>query len=95
VTLGWLRFMKEEAKDKILRYVNAVFGTDTDDVDAAINTLEDFFKSLGMPVRFSEAGIGNDSFGEIAVRLERERGAYGNIKPIDKDGTLEILNLCK
>jgi alcohol dehydrogenase YqhD (iron-dependent ADH family) len=95
VTLGWLRFMKEEAKDKILRYVNAVFGTDTDDADAAINTLEDFFKSLGMPVRFSDAGIGNDSFGEIAVRLERERGAYGNIKPIDKDGTLEILNLCK
>ncbi len=95
VTLGWLRFMKEEAKDKILRYIKAVFDVDTDDADVAINTLEAYFKSLGMPTRLSEANIGNDAFGEIAVRLERERGVYGSIKPIDKDGTLEILNLCK
>ncbi len=95
VTLGWLRFMKEEAKDKILRYIKAVFDVDTDDVDVAINTLEDYFKSLGMPVRFSQAEIGTESFEEIAVRLERERGVFGSIKPIDKDGTLEILNLCQ
>lgn len=95
VTLGWLRFMKKEAKAKILRYVKAVFDVDTDDVDLAIQTLEDFFLSIGMPVRFSQAEIGNESFGEIAVRLERERGVYGNIKPIDREGTLEILNLCK
>lgn len=95
VTLGWLRYMKEEAKERIFRFVKAVFDVDTNDVDLAIGVLEGFFLSLGMPVRLSEAGIGNDSFGEIAVRLERERGTYGSIKPIDKDGTLEILNLCK
>lgn len=94
VTLGWLRFMKEEAKDKILRYIRTVFDGDTDDVDTAIRTLEDYFVSLGMPVRFSQVNIGNESFGEIAVRLERENGVYGSIKPIDKNGTLEILNLC-
>jgi len=92
--LGWLRFMKEEAKDKILRYIKAVFDVDTDDVDVAIQTLEDYFVSLGMPVRFSQVEIGNESFGDIAVRLERENGVYGSIKPIDREGTLEILNLC-
>ena len=94
VTLGWLRYMKTEAKDKILRYIKAVFDVDTQDVDEAIGVLEQYFESLGMPVRFSQVNIGNESFGEIAVRLEREHGVYGSIKPIDRDGTLEILNLC-
>jgi alcohol dehydrogenase YqhD (iron-dependent ADH family) len=94
VTLGWLRFMKNEAKDKILRYIKAVFDVDTQDVDEAIGVLENYFVSLGMPVRFSQVDIGNESFGEIAVRLTREHGVYGSIKPIDQDGTLEILNLC-
>ena len=35
-------------------------------VEAAIGRLEDFYRSLGLPVRLSEAGIGGEKLREMA-----------------------------
>ena len=56
--------------------------------------LEGFFKSLGMPTRFSEVGIDDSRFEEIADRVDKLWGTYGQIKPFGKQETMDILRLC-
>jgi alcohol dehydrogenase YqhD (iron-dependent ADH family) len=52
---AWLKVMRDRASDRIIKLGQSLFNTS--DVDTTINSLENFFVSLGSPVRCQDAGI--------------------------------------
>ena len=48
-----------------------------------------------MPTRFSQLGIDDARFGEIAKRVCAQAGVYGNMVKLGEKETREILELCK
>ncbi len=63
---------------------------------AGISATEDFFASLGMPVRLSALDVGDDKFDEMAVKCTN----YGKrtlpcFKDLGKDDIVEIFKLAK
>lgn len=85
---GMMRVMREEKKEKLLRYAQKVWGiTEGEDdikIDTAIYATERFFNSLGVKTRLSEYGIGEDTIKEIVKRFTERNwkvGEFGNVTP--------------
>ena len=74
---GVMDIMRREKEAKLLQYGERVFGitegTVDERIDKAIACTEDYFKSVGMKIRLSEHGIGEDVVQTIVTRF-RERG---------------------
>ena len=68
---AWLRAMRERAGSRIERLGKELFGTSS--VDVTIQSLEDFFRSLGSPVRCQEAGIEPSVKNETLELMNRNR----------------------
>jgi len=63
-------------------------------VEAAIGRLEDFYRSLGLPVRLSEAGIGGEKLREMAEKTMLGGWTYqGNFMELGIDDIEKILKL--
>ena len=98
---GWFKYIYKKRPETFARFANRIFGIEIDPYDLegtalkGIAALERFFQSLGMPVRLSEADIGEDRFEEIAERCYARFGKYGQIQKFGKRDTVNILNLCK
>ena len=61
-----------------------------------IERLENYFKELGMPTRFSDLGIGTDQFELMANKYSNNgQNAITTIITVDKAKALEIFNLAK
>lgn len=80
---GLWKALKEEKKNKLLRYAERVWkiteGKEEERVDAAIGKTEDFFESLGVKTRLSAYGIGRETIEKIVARFtERKWIARGD-----------------
>lgn len=97
---GWYKYIVNECPQRFIKMATRVFGAELDYAHPertameAVERLEGFFRSLGMPTRFSEIGIDNSRFEEIAQRVFDFWGEYGDIKKFGPKETLDILNLC-
>jgi len=101
LTPAWMRYvLSDDNKKRFARFAREVFGvTVQDDMTAAlmgIDCVEQFFRSLDMPLSFSEVGIPSDQFEKIAEESIRTSGlstrAYVKL---DKDDVETILEMCK
>ena len=59
-----------------------------------IARLEAFFRSLDLPVRLSEAGIGSQDFDQLAKKA-CDRGAVGGFKKMEYQDVMSILKLAE
>ena len=59
-----------------------------------IARVENFFRSLDLPVRLHEAGIGTDDFDGLA-RKACDRGTFGGFMKIGYDDVISILKLAQ
>ncbi|MCI9552080.1 MAG: iron-containing alcohol dehydrogenase [Acutalibacter sp.] len=59
-----------------------------------IARLEAFFRSLDLPVRLSEAGIGNQDFDQLAKKA-CDRGAFGGFKKMEYQDVMSVLKLAE
>lgn len=59
-----------------------------------IARLEAFFRSLDLPVRLSEAGIGSQDFDQLAKKA-CDRGAFGGFKKMEYQDVMSILKLAE
>ena len=97
---GWYKYLVKEYPERFIRMATRIFGVELDYAHPertameGVLRLEGFFKSLGMPTRFSEVGIDDSRFEEIADRVDKLWGTYGQIKPFGKQETMDILRLC-
>lgn len=95
---AWIKFVSRTNPDKIIQFGRQVFGVNEADKQQAVNktaeALENFSKSIGMPTRLSEIGIGREKFAEMADKAcackNYDLGVYVKLTPADVE---EIYNI--
>ena len=97
---AWLKFVSEKDPSKPAQFGRRVFGitglSDSDTAQKMIASLEDFFRSLSLPVRLSEIGIGSESFDEMAKRaLEAKHGKLGSYIRLTEEDVKKIYTLAE
>ena len=97
---AWCRYVWREEPERFVRFARQIWGVDTDAmtqeeaVFAGIGCCEDYFRSLGMPVRLSELDIDDTHIHEMAVK-----GTYfgkrtlGGFKVLGEKDIEEILRI--
>lgn len=95
---AWLKYVLPHGTGKLKQFAVKVlavpedFGNDEAIAKEGIARLENFYRSLEMPLRLHEAGIGADRLEEMADRATRN-GALGNFLPIHAKDALAIYQL--
>jgi alcohol dehydrogenase YqhD (iron-dependent ADH family) len=97
---AWMRYVHHIDIDRFVQYAVRVWDVslplnDKEGVvEAAIGRLEDFYRSLGLPVRLSEAGIGGEKLREMAEKTMLGGWTYqGNFMELGIDDIEKILKL--
>ena len=92
-----LRHQKERKSAKLIQYAERVWGitgTDAQKRDGAIDKTRAFFKSVGMPVSFADAGIPHETARIVAKRIGARGELLGEHQAIGEKQIEEILLLC-
>jgi alcohol dehydrogenase YqhD (iron-dependent ADH family) len=98
---AWAKYAYKARPDKFADFGKHVFGLEGNlPVEKAaleaIDKLEQFFKSLGMPTRLSDLHIGTDQFETMADRFsDNGQKTVRTIVAIDKKAAMDIFNLAK
>ena len=96
---AWMTWMVNHNVDKIAQYAVRVWGVpETDDKKQTaiegITRLKIFFKSIGLPVTFSELGIENPDIPRLVNSLHRNKGEFvGNYVKLTCKDTEEIYRI--
>lgn len=94
---AWMKYVYKHNIPRFARYAREVFKIDeADDEKAALAGIEatkEFYKSLGLPVSFKDAGLPTD---QIELMAERVCGLKprGAIIPLTTKDALEIYKMC-
>ena len=94
---AWMKYVYKHNVPRFARYAREVFKIDeADDEKAALAGIEatkEFYKSLGLPVSFKDAGLPTDQIEFMAERVcgLKPRGA---IIPLTSKDALEIYKMC-
>lgn len=87
--------MREQKKAKLLQYAGRVWdindGSEKERIDRAIDATRGFFRSLGLHVSLTEAGIGRDTVIEIERRFNERGVGLGEKQNIDGPTARRIL----
>ena len=96
---GTLRALRQEKALKIMQYGERIWGLSSGlpetRVEKAIEKTEEFFRSLGLRTRLSEAGIGEDTIMEIEKRFNERGAAYGENHDVTGAVARRILEAAK
>ncbi len=99
VMAGTMSVLREQKRDKILQYGARVWGitggTLEERVEATIARTREFFRSLGLAVTLTEAGIGDDVIAEVEARFNRLNAGYGEAGNVNGTIARKILEACK
>lgn len=95
---AWLTFMASHNPAKVAQWARRVFGVIShDDTTAAlegVEALKAFFGSIGLPVTFSELGIGSPDIPRLVKNLHITKGeAIGGYYRLSAPDTAEIYKL--
>lgn len=96
---AWAKYVYKSALDRFCRFAVNVWGIEMDEGNPektaleGIYACENYFKSIGMPVRLNELGIGDEAFGEMAEKCT----FFGKrkLKPFVDLGKEEIIEVYK
>ncbi len=97
---AWMKFVYRHDVPRFVRFFHRVWGLEPDfwnpeaTVLKGISVMEDYFRSLGMPVTLEDLGVPDDRLEEMAEKTNWN-GPVGQFVPITSDKALEILKLCK
>ncbi len=101
LTPAWMRYVLcDKTVDRFAMYAENVWGITGDDkyeaANAGIVKTEEFFKSMGLPVKLSEVGIGSEKFEEMAEEAVRTSGVASRAYyPLQKEDIVKIFEMCK
>ncbi len=99
VVPAWMKYVYKHNINKFVQYANRVWDIDInfenleETAILGIEKTEEFFKSLGLPVKLSEASIDSSRIKEMAKKA-CIFGPLGNFVKLDEKSIEEILNLC-
>ena len=96
---GLWRTLKQKKMAKLVQYGERIWhidqGTDEERADKEIQKTEEFFKSLGLPTRLGDAGIGEETILEIQKRFTQRQVAFGEDQDVTAEIAGQILENCK
>ncbi len=94
-----MRTLLTKKRAKLLQFGARIWGLRVGPLDVCATQVadktEEFFRSLGLRTRLSEAGIGQDTIDEVARRFTDRQAAYGEDGDVTGDVAREILENCK
>ncbi|MCH5242103.1 MAG: iron-containing alcohol dehydrogenase [Muribaculaceae bacterium] len=95
ILLAYMRFMLEHRPERVVMFSSHVLEiTGDNDIEIGekgIDKLEKFFKSIGMPVTFSELGIKNPDIDLLVKKVHQNKGdVFGAYYPITSQVSREI-----
>ena len=94
ITPRWMKVVKEQKRKKLFQYGQRIWnlrGSEKKVVNGAIQSTDDFFKSLGVKMSLGEWEIGSEHFGVMIKRLvERKTGE----KALNRKQIEQILHQC-
>jgi len=88
---AWLRLHKDRSADRIIQLGKNLFNVST--VDETIKQLEDFFTSIGSPIRLSQTSYGDYSESKIidTFRSNKVSGMHHRLSGEDHNRLVEIM----
>ena len=95
---AWLRYNIKENTPRLARFAAKVWGVDGAFYDyeqaamEGIIRMENFFRSIGMPIRFADASLDASRIGEMAKRAVHF-GPIGNYRKLDEKDAAAVYNL--
>lgn len=95
---AWIKYVSKIHPKPFIKFFNRVFDVpyDYDNpvsiIEAGLVLLENFYRSLGMPVRLSEVDIDDSRLDELA-EIVTVKGPTGFLEKLDKDAVKEIYKL--
>ncbi|HKL08398.1 MAG TPA: iron-containing alcohol dehydrogenase [Bacteroidales bacterium] len=87
---AWLKLQKERIPKRIAKLGEHLYGTSS--VDKTIKNLEDFFQSLGSPIKLSDIGIGKDKKETIIQQMIKTE-TNGMVHKLNDDDRKKIVEL--
>lgn len=96
---AWMKYVYKANIDKFVQFAQRVFDVDLafEDKDRIvlemIKRLENFYHSIGLPTRLSEAGIGSEQLEIMAERATVGRGTVGKLVELKSEDIYEIYKL--
>ncbi len=96
---AWMRYVYTHNIDRFVQYAVRVWDISItfDDKDAivesAIMRLEDFYRSIGLPVHLGDAGIGPDRIKEMSDNAMIGRSSVGNFVTLNSTDVEKIFRL--
>jgi alcohol dehydrogenase len=97
---AWMKYVYKHDISRFAQYANRVWDVEIDLNDlektaiSGIKKTEQFFRSIGMPIRLNEAGISDEHFEEMAKK-GTERGPIGNFLKLYEADVEKIYQLAK
>ncbi|MDR0442666.1 MAG: iron-containing alcohol dehydrogenase [Treponema sp.] len=95
---AWIRYNIKEGTPRLARFAVKVWGVDGAyyDIEQAalegVIRMENFFRSIGLPIRFADANIDPARIPEMAKRAVHF-GPFGNYRKIDEQAAIAIYRL--
>jgi len=96
---AWMRYVYTRNIDRFVQFgvrvcnVNLTLDDKDVIVEAAIDRLELFYRSLGLPVRLTDAGIGTEKIDLMSKNATLNKKTIGNFFPLTSDDVKQILRL--
>lgn len=93
---AWMKYVYRHDLDRFVRYAKYACEINTEGRDKeevaleAIKSTEQFFKSIGVPVRLSEINIDSSRIEEMADKALMNKGYIGNFMKLKKDDIVKI-----
>lgn len=102
LTPRWMRFVlnkDETVLPRFVKFAKNVMGMDGEDerklAEEAIDSLEGYFRSTGIPMSLGELGIGEEHFAEMAAHANRNNRLSNNkFVPLTDEDIVEIYRAC-
>jgi hypothetical protein len=98
---AWMKYVYKVNKPRFEQFAYRVFGIEPqfDGSDASvikgIKALENFYVSMGLPIRLEDAEIRDDRYEEMAKKAtNNDTRTLGHFKPLDSKDIHEIYKLC-
>jgi alcohol dehydrogenase YqhD (iron-dependent ADH family) len=98
---AWMKYVYKVNKPRFEQFAYRVFGIEPqfDGSDASIikgiKALENFYVSMGLPIRLEDADIRDDRYEEMAKKAtNNDTRTLGHFKPLDSKDIHEIYKLC-
>ncbi len=96
---AWMKYVYKKHIDRFVQFATRVWDVDLtfDDkdrmVEVAIEKLENFYKIIGMPIRLSDANIGDENIRVMAEKSYEGRTKLGQFEELSIDDVEKILRL--